>query len=110
MTRDRDQDEGREGYVIGPAGDGPDVGLTGTRGVASPHSDERIASEVQARFAASSLAGCGLDVRVADRIVTVAGTVPDEAAKHLAEHVAESVAGVRSIRSELTVKRGGRAA
>ncbi len=110
MMPDHDQDEGRDGYVIGPASEGPDVELTGARGVASPHSDEQIASEVQARYAASSLSGCGLDVRVADRIVTVTGTVPDEAAKHLAEHVAESVAGVRSIRSELIVKRGGRAA
>lgn len=107
---EHEQDEGRGGYVIGPASHGPDVELTGKRQVPSPHSDERIASEVQARYAASSLAGRRLDVRVEDRIVTIRGAVPDDAAKHLAEHVAESVAGVRSIRSELTVTRGGRAA
>ncbi|MBI2206864.1 MAG: BON domain-containing protein [Candidatus Rokubacteria bacterium] len=110
MMPEHEQDEGRDGYVIGPASNGPDVELTGARGVPSPHSDAQIASDVQTRYAASSLASCRLDVRVADRVVTVSGTVPDEAAKHLAEHVAESVAGVRSIRSEVTVRRGGRVA
>lgn len=105
--RDDDEDE-RPGMVIGPTSGGPDIDVTGTgpgRPV-SPHSDERILAEVRARIAASSLAAYALDVAVDDRVVTLAGTVPDEASAHAAVQIGESVAGVRRVRSAVTVRRG----
>jgi osmotically-inducible protein OsmY len=103
--RERSDGEAREGLVIGPTSDGPDVELTGGGAPGSPHSDAQIRSEILERFAASSLAAHRLDVRVNDRAVTLAGAVPDVAAKHLAEHIAESVAGVHAVASELTIGR-----
>ena len=99
--------------MIGPATGGPDVQLgapPGETGVT--HSDAQIQAQVEARVGASSLAAHGLEVRVVNRVVTLAGSVPDEAAKHLAEQIGESVAGVKAVRCELTVAQepGGRAA
>lgn len=108
-----DDREERPGYVIGPASGGADVQLGGAVGETGvTHSDPQIQAEVEARIAASSLAACRLAVRVTNRVVMLAGRVPDEAAKHLAEQIGESVAGVRSVTSELTVApgSGGRAA
>ena len=78
-------------------------GAVGETGVT--HSDAEILSAVQARIAASSLAAHGLEVRVVNRVVTLLGRVPDDAAKHLAEQIGDSVAGARSVQSELTVER-----
>jgi osmotically-inducible protein OsmY len=108
-----EREEERPGYVIGPATGGPDVqlgGMVGETGVT--HSDADIHGEVSARLGASSLASRRLEVRVANRVVTLAGSVPDAAAKRLAEQIGESVAGVKAVRSELTIERGtgGRAA
>jgi osmotically-inducible protein OsmY len=104
---DRERREEREGLVIGPTSGGPDVEVTAAAGITgSTHSDEEIHAEISARLHASSLASHHLDVQVKDRIVTLSGTVSDDAAKHLAEHIGESVAGVRSVRSELSVAPG----
>lgn len=103
---DEKQDEERPGLVIGPTSGGPDVDYVGPTAVGrSSRSDEEIAHEIRARLSASSLASCQLDVTVENRIVTLSGTVPDEPAKHLAEHIGESIAGVREARSELSVER-----
>jgi hypothetical protein len=113
MTPSDRDDEECPGYVIGPGNGGADVQLGGTVGVTGvTHSDTEILSQVRARIAASSLAAHPLEIGVAGRVVTLAGRVPDEAAKHLAEQIAESVAGVKSVRSEIGVGRGadGRAA
>lgn len=110
--RDRD-DEERPGYVIGPATGGPDVQLGASMGETGvTHSDAEIQAQVEARVGASSLAARGLQVRVVNRVVTLAGSVPDEAAKHLAEQIGESVAGVKAVQSQLTVAQepGGRTA
>jgi hypothetical protein len=102
-----DRDEDRPGYVIGPASGGADVQLGGAAGETGvTHSDGEIQAAVTARIDASSLAACRLQVRVANRVVTLEGRVPDEAAKHLAEQIGESVAGARAVRSELIVERG----
>ncbi|MBI1735166.1 MAG: BON domain-containing protein [Candidatus Rokubacteria bacterium] len=104
-------DEERPGYVIGPASGGADVQLGGAPGETGvTRSDEQIRADIEARIGASSLAAHGIEVRVVNRVVTLAGRVPDEAAKHLAEHIGETVAGVRSVRSELTAERGASAA
>jgi|RhiMetdeSRZDD1v2_1073273.scaffolds.fasta_scaffold528694_1 osmotically-inducible protein OsmY len=105
------QDEKRPGYVIGPTSGAPDVQYVGpTAAGGSARSDGEIADEVRARLSASSLASCRLAVTVENRIVTLSGTVPDEPAKHLAEHIGESVGGVREARSDLRVGRSGTSA
>ena len=107
-----DRDEERPGYVIGP-GHGSDVQLGGAVGETGvTHSDAEIHAEVSARVAASSLAAHGIEVGVEHRVVRLTGHVPDDAAKHLAEQIGESVAGVKGVRSELVVTGGpgGRAA
>ena len=94
----------REGLVIGPTSDGPDVEPAGAPTLnASPRSDDQILDDVRARLAASSLAPLGLEVRVHQRVVTLSGTVPDEPARHQAEQIGDSVAGVHEVRSELRV-------
>ena len=104
---DEKQGEQRPGYLIGPTSGAPDVQYVGpTAAGGAARSDAEIADEVRARLSASSLAPCRLGVVVEDRIVTLSGTVPDEPAKHMAEHIGESVAGVRAARSELRVDRG----
>src|SRR5688500_18220935 len=98
----RPEDDERPGYVIGPASGGSDVQLGGAAGESGvTHSDAEILSAVEARIAASSLAAHRLEVHVVNRVVRLRGRVPDEAAKHLAEQIGESVAGVRSVQSEL---------
>jgi osmotically-inducible protein OsmY len=106
-----DEHPPRPGLVIGPTSDGPDVDLTGRPAVnASPRSDDQILEDVSARIAASSLAPLGLKISVHQRVVTMSGTVPDEPARHQAEQIADSVAGVHDVRSELRVAREDSAA
>ena len=106
-----DEREERPGYVIGPTSEGPDVDETGATPVSgSVRSDDQIATDIRARLEASSLARHALDVRVQQRVVTLTGAVPDEPARHQAEQIAESVAGVHEVRSALSVARKDSAA
>lgn len=106
-----DEHPKRPGLVIGPTSDGSDVDLTGRPAVnVSPRSDDQIRDDVNARIAASSLAPLGLSIGVRHRVVTMSGTVPDEAARHQAEQIADGVAGVHEVRSELRVAREDTAA
>ena len=106
-----DEHKERPGYVIGPTSDGADVDVTGATPVSgSARSDAQITADVHARLEASSLARYALDVRVHQRVVTLAGSVPDEPARHQAEQIAEGVAGVHEVRSELSVAREDTAA
>jgi osmotically-inducible protein OsmY len=106
MTDEREREE-RPGFVIGPgAGGDADVGLAGRgEGGGSPRTDEQIAHDIRARLEAGSLARETIAVRVKGRDVTLDGVVPDEAARHAVEQIADSVAGVRRVRSRLTVER-----
>jgi osmotically-inducible protein OsmY len=108
MTDEREPDE-RPGFVIGPgAGGDADVGLAGRgEGGGSPRTDEQIARDIRARLDASSLPRETIAVRVDGRDVTLDGAVPDEAARHAAEQIADSVAGVRRVRSRLRIERSG---
>jgi osmotically-inducible protein OsmY len=48
-----------------------------------------------------------IDVMVAaDGVVTLQGTVPDRRSKRLAEHIADSVSGVRDVHNQLRLAGG----
>ena len=79
------------------------------RGYGRP--DDRIREEVRDRLTAHSrLDASDIDVRVDKQRVTLHGRVSDTGARTLAQDVAEGVAGVRAVRSELRVgpRRGAR--
>jgi osmotically-inducible protein OsmY len=98
------RDDREPGLVIGPTTGDADVQLTrGPRARTGHRPDEVITTEIERRFAASSLADHRIQVTVQDAAVTLRGPVRDDAEKHLAEHLAESVGGVRAVASELTI-------
>jgi hypothetical protein len=101
---DEDHDDPEAGYVIGPGEGGPDVQLRrARREPLGTRSDEWIAGQIRERIAASSLAASGIEVEVGAGEVRLRGRVSGPAAKRLAEQIAESVAGSRSVRSELGI-------
>jgi osmotically-inducible protein OsmY len=72
------------------------------------HEDERIQSDVSDRFAAELPADAAqIQVDVTHGEVTLAGTVDTSEARHRAEDVAESIAGVVSVMNNLRVRQPG---
>jgi BON domain-containing protein len=103
-TPKRAGDEPEPGLVIGPTTGDADVQATLEPPVRTGgHPDETITREIERRVTASSLAGRGIEVTVKHATVTLRGPVRDTAERHLAEHLAESVAGVRAVESELRI-------
>jgi BON domain-containing protein len=100
----RGEDEPEIGLVIGPTTGDADVQATlGPASRTGRRPDDVITSEIGRRLAASSLADHGIQVTVKKAMVTLRGCVRDDAERHLAEHLAESVAGVRAVESELRI-------
>jgi BON domain-containing protein len=97
------ENEPERGLVIGPTSGAADVELVAGRAGRTVHRDERIATEVERRIAASSLADHGIEVTVADGTATLSGTVRDTAEEHLAEQIADSGVGVRAVGNRLRV-------
>jgi hypothetical protein len=111
--RDRQDDaspgpEPRGGYVIGPSAGAPDVEVTpGSDARRATRSDEWIRGQIVGRIQASSLAGAPIDVEVRNGDVCLRGSVSGPAAKHLVEQIAESIGGIRSVRSDLEIEGRG---
>jgi osmotically-inducible protein OsmY len=111
--RDRQDDASRErepggGYVIGPTSGAPDVEMTPRSEAArATRSDDWIRGQIVGRIQASSLAGAAIDVEVKNGDVHLRGSVTGPAAKHLVEQIAESIGGIRSVRSDLEIEGRG---
>jgi len=70
-------------------------------------SDERIHEEVSDRLTTHpDVDASDIEVRVANGVVTLAGTVEDRHQKRIAEFIAEDVVGVDDVNNELKVRRG----
>ena len=67
--------------------------------------DAALTQSVKAKIqAAANLAGAKVDVAVKEGVVTLSGTVDNDAAKAAAETVAKGVEGVKSVTNQITVK------
>ncbi len=67
--------------------------------------DAALTQSVKAKIqAAANLAGAKVDVAVKEGVVTLSGTVDNDAAKAAAETVAKGVEGVKSVTNNITVK------
>lgn len=111
MANDRRERRGRPGLVIGPTtGDAdvqaaPEVRPLGPPPRRRAEVDERIRRAIERRLAAQAALGrSAVAVRVENQRVTLEGTVPDGPARRLAEHIADSVAGVKEVVSRLRVR------
>jgi osmotically-inducible protein OsmY len=119
LGRDRSWD--RYGAGVAPTGGYEPSGGTEYYGQASPmsgpftgrgprgwqRSDDRIKEDICERMSHhGSLDASDLEVRVANCEVTLAGTVPDRDSKRIAEHIAESVSGVRDVHNQIRVSGG----
>jgi osmotically-inducible protein OsmY len=70
---------------------------------ATPH-DIALAARIEAALAAeTALHGSAIAVKAADGVVTLSGSTKDPALRSMAAQVALSIAGVRSVRNELTI-------
>jgi len=67
--------------------------------------DAALTQSVKAKIqAAANLAGAKIEVAVKEGVVTLTGTVDNDAAKAAAETVAKGVDGVKSVTNNITVK------
>lgn len=67
--------------------------------------DAALTQSVKAKIqAAANLAGAKVDVAVKEGVVTLSGTVDNDAAKTAAETIAKGVEGVKSVTNTITVK------
>ncbi|HEY7232917.1 MAG TPA: BON domain-containing protein [Gemmatimonadaceae bacterium] len=83
---------------------GPYVGL-GPKGYR--RSDERITEEVSDRLMTHpDVDASDVEVRVANGVVTLMGTVEDRHQKRIAEFIAEDIVGVDDVSNELKVRHG----
>jgi hyperosmotically inducible periplasmic protein len=74
-------------------------------------SDAAITDQVQARLASEpNLETTNIDVTTNNGVVTLRGTVRDDAARSAADRAVMSIAGVRSVNNDLTTSGGGAAA
>jgi osmotically-inducible protein OsmY len=72
---------------------------------AEERSDTALTTAVQARFYTDdAVRGRRIDVSAEDRVVTLRGTVPDEATRTQVVQLARSVEGVTDVRDQLQVK------
>jgi osmotically-inducible protein OsmY len=91
----------RDGLVIGPTGESPDVTLE-PRAQGSIRRDADIAQDVTRRLGEhASLDARDIEVRVANGEVTLQGRVLDEPARRVAELIADAVPGVRGVVNRL---------
>lgn len=75
---------------------------------AQARTDADLSRSIQAAYYRDErLRGRDIDVSANDGVVTLRGTVPDEAAKQQAVNVAKNVEGVRSVNEELEVRQDG---
>jgi hyperosmotically inducible periplasmic protein len=78
--------------------------------VGSGGNDLFLFTRVRAAVAgAGELQGSGIVLNVSDGVVVLSGTVPDEALKAKAAEVVRGVEGVKGVRNELRVAKGGAA-
>lgn len=119
MTRDRSWGRYGQGYQGGVTGGyEPSSGGTEYYGQASPmsgpfsgrgprgwqRSDDRIKEDICERMSHhGNLDASELEVRVNNCEVTLSGSVQDREAKRMAEHLAESVSGVRDVHNQIRV-------
>ncbi|HET8649986.1 MAG TPA: BON domain-containing protein, partial [Gemmatimonadales bacterium] len=69
-------------------------------------SDQRITEDVCDGLTEHPMVDASdLEVQVKDGEVTLTGTVPDRRSKRLARDIADSVAGVRDVHNEVTIRR-----
>lgn len=71
----------------------------------APRTDQQVADDTQAKIKGeSALAQQNIQVSVADGVVTLSGTVTDEASRALAANDSNSVNGVKNVVNNLTVQ------
>ena len=69
-----------------------------------PVTDDNIVDQVRMRLVADAeVKGGALDVRVKDGVVTLAGRVGTDKARHRAEKLAKKVKGVKAVNNNLVV-------
>ncbi|HEX5314223.1 MAG TPA: BON domain-containing protein [Gammaproteobacteria bacterium] len=74
------------------------------QGIAGVASDSTITTKVKAKMAANTgLSSFSIHVSTTNGIVTLTGTVDTDATRDLAEHVAATTGGVKSVNNELKV-------
>ena len=102
----------RPGLVIGPTTGDADVQQDVAtplrpRRARTPRADDaRIEREIQRRLAAHGTLGKNaLEVAVRHGEVTLRGRVPDGPSKRIAEHIADAVAGAKTVKNELVIER-----
>ena len=106
MSDQRRRDEEREGLVIGPTTGSADVTREPRGPSPGARHDAQIAADVSRRLGEhASLDASGVDVRVKDATVTLEGHVNDDAARHVAELIADAVPGVRAVVNHLRTVR-----
>ena len=70
-------------------------------------SDERILEELSDRLMTHpDVDASDIEVRVANGIITLTGTVPDRHQKRIADLIAEDIVGVDDVHNELRVRHG----
>jgi osmotically-inducible protein OsmY len=82
-----------------------DVNTTSDQGATQPSADARISTSLQAKYYADDrIHGHRIDVDTQNGVVTLRGTVPDNAAKEHAVTLARDVDGVTDVKDELQVR------
>lgn len=72
-------------------------------------SDERIREDVCERLTWDDrVDASGIEINVANGVVSMSGSVPDRDMKRRAEDIAESCGGVRDVQNQVRVERSGR--
>lgn len=107
---------GRDDKASGPGGDGRrwtasgyPGGHRGTGPQGYVRSDERIRDDVCERLTLhDAIDASGIEVGVADGVVTLGGDVPERYMKHLAEDAVVETIGVKDVDNALRVRAGAR--
>jgi osmotically-inducible protein OsmY len=68
-------------------------------------SDERINEDLSDQLMKGPVDASDVELKVADGVVTLTGTVPDRHCKYLLEDLAERIAGVKEVNNEVRIKR-----
>ncbi len=84
---------------------------TGCRNQPAPRTDQQITADIQTKInGETALAGQNIQVAVAGGVATLSGTVSDEASRALAGNDSGTVAGVKTVVNNLTVRAAAAAA